>query len=193
MPTHLNRNKVVAVIGFIVFLYVLFHHSSSDSGFRQKTEAGLTMKEHLAKQGKEYLSDAELTAQSSKKLEDILEKQRLGLATGTVAEDRQSITAGDTESLSSALKSIAKGKETQYEDISIGGRKIMQKPKEIGKEQPKYPTNPEVGAGEEKAYNGAKVEKAVDMGREAARVDLQKILKRSPSEFPPNVRPMKPD
>jgi len=191
MPTQLNRNKIVAIIGFVVFLYVLFHHSS-DSGFRQRTEAGLTMKEHLTKQGKEYLSDADLTAETSKKLVDILEKQRFDHATGTVAKGSQSIATGDTESLSSALKSIAK-EETEYEDISIGGRKIMQKPKEIGKEQPKYPTNSEVGAGEEKAYNGAKVEKVVDMGREAARVELQKILKRSPSEFPPNVRSIKPD
>ena len=165
---------VFAIIAIVILLYN-FSGSDGTTNFRKTTEGALNMKDHYAKMGKEYLSDAAMLTNTNQELEDILRKQQQdGLAAENVAEVQNTMPEAGS------LKIQA---DKQYEEVSIAGRKKMPKYKEDTlAEQPKYPSNPNLAEDEEKAFNGPNVETASEPGREAARAELQRILKRSPRE-----------
>jgi len=147
----------MALIAAIYFLFLA--PSSNTTDFRKTTEAGLSRK-HGVLRGE--LSDEDLQAQTQQELQAILAKQ---------------------DPVAGAPATVASSIVEDMEDVSVAGRKTMQKPKE----KPKYPVaeaDPAKG-GEEVAYNGAKMESAVDKGKEMARAELQKILKMSPSKLTP--------
>jgi len=153
---------MVGVAAAIGIIYLLFFSGSPTTDFRKTTEEGMA-RQHGVLRGD--LSDADLTAQTNRELQAILAKQHPSTASSN-ERPVQSVSSQDDE-------------------ISVAGRKSMPRPQE----KPKYPVGNAGANGDETAFNGNKVETAIDEGEEMVREELQGILKKSPST---SVRPSVP-
>lgn len=162
---------LLLALGILLIYFLFFSGSSSSTDFRKTTEASLSRRRGVLRGA---LSDKDLTAQTNRELQAILDKQ-----SEQRAQDQQIFDASPVQGARAFTSSIS------FDEVPIGGRTTMPK------EKPKYPVNTAKaavttelaidGQGEEIAYNGNKVEKAKDEGEELAREELQAILKKSPS------------
>lgn len=164
---------LLLALGILLMYFLFFSSTSSSTDFRKTTEASFSRRRGVLRGA---LSDKELTAQTNRELQMILDKQKEYLA-----QDQKIFDASPVQGSHSYTSTISFDDE-----IPIGGRKTMPK------EKPKYPVDTAKaagptdiaadGTGEEVAYNGNKVEKVQDEGEELARQELQSILKKSPSK-----------
>lgn len=168
MSSRSKRTQYIALVAALVLIYILFFSSdSSTTDFRATTENAIARK-HGVLRGE--LSDEDLTAQTNGKLQEILAGQNgeikgeKVILEGSRTDDRARPYAQDIDS-----------------EIAVAGRKTMPKSTPyqsayIDQQKPKYPFRDD----EEVAFNGNKVESAVDEGEQMAREEMQTILKRSP-------------
>ena len=151
---------LLLALGIVLIYFLFFSGSGSSTDFRKTTEASLSRRRGVLRGG---LSDKDLTAQTNRDLQAILDRQK--------EEKASSISFGD--------------------DVSIGGRKAMPKEKPrypLDTAKAAIATNPVAdGKGEEVAHNGNKVETAKDEAEDLAREELQTILKKSPSTWNPKL------
>ena len=163
---------LLLALGIILIYFLFFSGSGSSTDFRKTTEAGLSRRRGILRGG---LSDKDLTIQTNRDLQAILDSQQ-----EQREQDQKIFDASPVQGANAYTSSISFD-----EEVPIGGRKTMLK------EKPKYPVDtaaataapdPAVdGKGEEVAYNGNKVAKADDDAEDLAREELQSILKKSPS------------
>lgn len=162
----LRRGQALGLALGIVLIYFLFFSGSDSTDFRKTTEASLSRRRGVLRGD---LSDQDLTAQTNRELQMILDKQQNVFDAGPVhGADNKPHPYTSTISFD--------------DEVSIGGRRTMLK------EKPKYPVESSAAnalgsKGEEVAFNGNKVDKARDEGEDRAREELQGILKKSPSTF----------
>ena len=170
-----RRGQALLLALGIVLIYFLFFSGSgsgSSTDFRKSTEAALGRRRGVLRGG---LSDKDLTAQTNRDLQAILDRQQ-----EQHEEDQKIFDASPVQGAHPYTSTINFDAE-----VPISGKKTMPKDK------PKYPVDTakaaaaiDLGAdekGEEVAYNGNKVEKAHDEAEDLAREELQTILKKSPS------------
>ena len=165
---------LLLALGIVLIYFLFFSGSSSSTDFRKTTEASLSRRRGVLRGA---LSDKDLTAQTNRELQAILDRQQ-----EQRVQDQHIFDASPVQGAHAHTSSISFDDE-----VPIGGRRTMPK------EKPKYPVDTAKaavatgsavdGQGEEVAYNGNKVEKAKDEGEEFAREELQSILKKSPSMF----------
>jgi hypothetical protein len=163
---------LLLALGIVLIYFLFFSGSGSSTDFRKTTEASLSRRRGVLRGA---LSDQELTAQTNRELQEILDRQQ-----GQRDRDQKIFDASPVQGAHAYTSTISFDDE-----VPIGGRKTMPKDK------PKYPVDTAKAAGatalvadeqgEEVAYNGNKVEKAKDEGEDLAREELQSILKKSPS------------
>ncbi|OAL37025.1 hypothetical protein AYO20_03794 [Fonsecaea nubica] len=164
-----RRSQAVGLtLGILLIYFLFFSGSGTTTDFRKTTEASLSRRRGVLRGA---LSDRELTAQTNRELQMILDKQKEQRQRD---EDQRIFDASPVQGNHPYTSTISFDDE-----ISIGGRRTMPK------EKPKYPVDTTTavaadGQGEEIAYNGNKVEKAKDDGETLARQELQSILKKSP-------------
>ncbi|OCT51837.1 Glutaredoxin domain protein [Cladophialophora carrionii] len=160
-------------LGIVLIYFLFFSGSGSSTDFRKTTEASLSRRRGVLRGA---LSDKELTAQTNRELQKILDRQS---ELRDQDRDQKIFDASPVQGAHPYTSTIS------FDDgVPIGGRKTMPKDK------PRYPvdtvkaagvTSPVAdGQGEEVAYNGNKVEKAQDEGEDRAREELQSILRKSP-------------
>src|SRR6201996_8753413 len=165
---------LLLALGIVLIYFLFFSGSSSSTDFRKTTEASLSRRRGVLRGA---LSDKDLTAQTNRELQAILDKQK-----DQREQDQKIFDASPVQGSHAYTSSIS------FDDgVPIGGRKTMPK------EKPKYPVDTAKaagatdlaadGKGEEVAYNGNKVEKVEDEGEDLAREELQSILKKSPSMY----------
>ncbi|KAJ9606560.1 hypothetical protein H2200_008568 [Cladophialophora chaetospira] len=162
---------LLLALGIVLIYFFFFSGSSSSTDFRRTTEASLSRRRGVLRGA---LSDKDLTAQTNRELQAILDLQR-----DQRERDQRIFDASPVQGSHTYTSTISFD-----EGVPIGGRTTMPK------EKPKYPVNTAKatsgtglnsdGQGEEVAYNGNKVEKAKDEGEDLAREELQMILKKSP-------------
>ncbi|KIW31994.1 uncharacterized protein PV07_03578 [Cladophialophora immunda] len=171
----MRRSQAVALtVGILMIYFLFFSGSGTSTDFRKTTEASLSRRRGILRGA---LSDKELTAQTNRELQMILDKQK---EQRQREEDQRIFDASPVQGNHPYTSTIS----FDDDEVSIGGRKTMLK------EKPKYPVDTAKaagatdvtadGKGEETAYNGNKVEKAKDDGEDMARQELQSILKKSP-------------
>ncbi|KIX93057.1 uncharacterized protein Z520_11330 [Fonsecaea multimorphosa CBS 102226] len=168
-----GRQAVALTVGLFLIYFLFFSGSSTTTDFRKTTESSLSRRRGILRGA---LSDKELTAQTNRELQMILDRQK-----EQREEDQRIFDASPVQGNHPYTSTISFDDD---DDVSIGGRKTMPK------EKPKYPVDTAKaadatdvaadGKGEETAYNGNKVEKAKDDGEDMAREELQSILKKSP-------------
>lgn len=165
----LRRSQALGIALSIALIYFLFFAGSDTTDFRRTTEESLSRRRGILRGD---LSDADLTAQTNRELQMILDQQNAGLEP-TAAQ------AGGRKSQSQATSV-----PFDEDDASVAGRISIPK----SKEKPKYPVDGTAAhgldsGGEEVAFNGNKIEKAKDEGEDAAREEFHNILKKSPSTY----------
>ncbi|OAP60740.1 hypothetical protein AYL99_05742 [Fonsecaea erecta] len=171
----MRRSQAAALtVGLLLIYFLFFSGSGSSTDFRKTTEASLSRRRGILRGA---LSDKELTAQTNRELQMILDRQR---EQRQREDDQRIFDASPVQGNHPYTSTI----NFDDDEVSIGGRKTMPK------EKPKYPVDTAKaagatavaadGRGEETAYNGNKVEKAKDDGEDMAREELQSILKKSP-------------
>lgn len=170
-----NRNRALGVACLILFVYYLVfsNDGSSATDFRSTTEAGLARKHSKNSILRGDLSDQELTDQTRDKLEGILAAERT--KDGATAQET-STTAGRTKEGS---------QDDDTEDVSIAGRKTMQRPKNQDKDKPKYPVDEKPLVNPDTAQSNSgneQADSAEDPAKDMAREQLHEYLKK-PSEF----------
>ena len=113
------------------------------------------------------MSDKDMLGKTNQELQGILRQHNTdGLVGENVAEVQQSMPDSDSHG---------------SDEISIAGRTKMPRPKQQDgvDEKPRYPS--QLVDENESTVAKSNVEGVADVGREAARTELQQILKRSPS------------
>ena len=167
-----NFAALLAILGVVFLLWMLAEspsRSSSYRDYRKKTESAMLMKEHMTKMGKEYLSDSDMLSKTNSELKGILKQQyEDSRASDNVAEVKGA--------LKDDLYNAKEVQQAEVEEVSVAGRKKMPKQKtgDYDAEPARYPTEED-----EDLIKSSKSKN--DPGREAAREELQRILKRSPS------------
>jgi hypothetical protein len=164
---------LLLALGIVLIYFLFFSGSDSATDFRKTTEASLSRRRGVLRGS---LSDKDLTAQTNRELQAILDRQK-----DQHGQDQKIFEASPVQGTHAYTSSISFD-----EEVPIGGRTTMRK------EKPKYPVDTAKpagatslsadGEGEEVAYNGNKIEKAHDEAEDMARQELQIILKKSPSK-----------
>ena len=178
MSNRSRRTQYIILAAVIALIYVLFFSSESGTtDFRRTTENAIARK-HGVLRGE--LSDEALTAKTNKQLQDVLAAKADGYGSGPKTMIVLEGTRPEKPTSKPEAQDIETGAQSS-EQIPVAGRKTMPKPSPyqsayVEKQKPKYPLRDD----EEEAYNGNKVETAVDPGEQMAREELQGILKRSP-------------
>ena len=173
-----NLTVVMALCGALFLLWFLLGSPSrapSYRDYRKKTEKAIHMKAHMTKLGKEYMSDKDMLAKTNSELKGILNQQHQdSWASDNVAEVKGSNQMDPAEELFKPKEKT----QAEVEEVSIAGRKKMPKQKtgEYDTEPARYPTTDDEGQSTSKIAKN-------DPGKEAAREELQRILKKSPSKF----------
>lgn len=173
MASRSRRTQLIALVASLVLIYVVFFSSeSSNTDFRRTTENAIARKHGILRGD---LSDEDLTAQTNGKLQEILSNQNGGAGKDKIVLEGSRTTKATLNPYAEDVGGPEK------ETIPVAGRKTMPKSTPyqsayVDHQKPKYPLRDD----EEEAFNGYKVEPAVDEGEQMAREELQVIFKRSP-------------
>ncbi len=182
MSTRSRRTQYIILAALCLLIYVLFFSSeSSSTNFRQTTESAIARKYGVLRG---ELSDEALTAQTNRQLQDVLAAKDAGYGSSGLKSKvvlEGSRTEAQTGEPAAQDLNVDGSEERKEGQIPVAGRKTMPRPSPyqsayIDHQKPKYPLRDD----EEEAFNGNKVETAVDKGEQMAREELQGILKRSP-------------
>src|SRR5947209_4982956 len=172
MPSS-RRLKYLLTLVALAFVVTLYYSSDSshtqDADFYRKTKLAL----------EKATEDKRLKAEADIQLEKIL-KNAKDIASGEkVAKVAKTSAFPDTASPGEERKKVPPappGTDEEADEISVAGRKMMPKPKPWA-----------VGKDEEVALNGGRLEKVEDPGLEEAKVELNIMLKKSPSASTPSM------
>ena len=172
MPSNRRVKFLMACAAFAVLLILYLSseaRNSQDTDFYHRTSAALDAKKKAA-------DDVAMKAEADAQLQKIVAHAQDIAGGDNVAEVANAMgeQVDETESrlLPSRLENAALN--TEQEETSVAGRKMMPKPKE----KPKWDTS----SGEEQAFNGGKIEQVEEPGMSEAKAELNLILKKSPSK-----------
>ncbi|KIV88929.1 hypothetical protein PV10_08556 [Exophiala mesophila] len=185
----LRRGQALGLAISIIAIYFLFF-AGSDSGtdFRRTTEASLSLRRGVLRGS---LSDADLTAQTNRELQRILDLQREALDQKALRADRPTPGSPATPAVAAAAAAADEAEEEEaeqeqdVENIPVAGRKIMP----VFKDKPQQPvaedtdTRSQLDDDDDDAGSIVKtpqLAKPKDDADEIAREELQAILKKSP-------------
>lgn len=187
----LRRGQALGLAVSIIAIYFLFFAGSDmATDFRTTTEASLSQRRGVLRGS---LSDADLTAQTNRELQRILDQHKEAMDQNALRADhpRPGSAAAAVAAAAAAADEAEEEEAEQEQDVEnipVAGRKTMPKVKD----KPQHPIAE--GAGSRSRLDdddddagsivkSSKLAKPKDDADEIAREELQAILKKSPSKY----------